>query len=146
MTLNFVRLIVGSLLLVILSMAALSLPAHCQAGALAHFVAPTYPPLARSAMISGIVRFRVSVGPDGKLVDLKEEAAAHALLAQEARAAVQDWKFKEWSRSQSVGVSIFFSFSGTTRDSNPRTIIKADFTGSTIRVFVITDAAPTSHP
>lgn len=125
---------------------AVSALALAQAGTLAHFVAPAYPLLARQAMISGQVVFRLSVASDGNILELKEEGTPHPLLSQEARATVRQWEFQARSRPHSVSVVIYFGFSGRTREVNPATAIKADFAASTIRVYVTTDGVPTVHP
>jgi TonB family protein len=124
----------------------ISSPAFCQGGALSHFIAPTYPPLARQAMISGQVVLQVDVAPDGKVVDLKEEASPHPLLLQEAKTTARQWEFQEWPKSRQVTVSIYFGFSGTARECNPTTVVKANFAASTIKVFVTTDGVPTVRP
>jgi TonB family protein len=121
-------------------------PLFSQAGALAHFVAPLYPPLARQAMISGDVVLRLDVAPDGKIIELKGEASPHPLLLQEAKAAVRQWEFQEWPREHSVSVTIHFGFSGISRESTPTTLVKADFAASTIRVYVTIDGMPTVRP
>jgi TonB family protein len=131
------------LFLVLICLAHLPELARGQAGVLSHFVAPAYPALARQAMISGQVVLRLAIGADGKVLDLKEEASAHQLLAQEAKAAVRQWEFQPRARQQSASVTVFFGFSGTTRESNPATVVKADFAGSTVRVYVNTDGVPT---
>lgn len=121
-------------------------PAHGQAGGLAHFVAPAYPALARQTMISGQVVLRLYVGADGKIHEVKEEMSPHPLLTQEAKATVRQWEFQSWPRSHSVSVTVYFGFSGATRESNPITKVKADFAASTIRVYVTTDGVPTVRP
>lgn len=117
-----------------------------ESGTLARFVAPTYPPLARQAMISGTVGMTLTVGIDGKLAAVKVDSSSHALLTQEAESAVRQWEFHPWSRQRPVSVVVYFGFSGDTRESNPRTVIKAEFYLSTIRVFVTTDGFPAVMP
>jgi TonB family protein len=120
--------------------------ARGEVGAISRFVAPAYPALARQAMISGRVVMRVAVAADGKIDDVEEEASAHPLLSQEAKAATRQWLFEPHSRSRSVSVTVFFGFSGATREINPVTAVKADFAASSIRVYVTTDGVPTVRP
>lgn len=117
-----------------------------ESGTLARFVAPSYPPLARQAMISGTVGMTLTVGIDGKLDAVKVDSSTHPLLTQETESAVRQWEFHPWSRQRPVSVVVYFGFSGNTRENNPRTVIKAEFFLSTIRVFVTTDAFPAVMP
>ncbi len=117
-----------------------------ETAALAHFVAPMYPPLARQAMISGQVALTVSVGGDGRILDVKKQGTPDPLLLQAAEAAVRQWEFQPRPRSHPVSVTIYFGFSGTTRESSPVTTIQADFAASTVRVFVNIDGVPTVRP
>ena len=121
-------------------------PAFSEGGFIAHFVAPSYPPLARQAMIAGQVVLRLSIAHDGEVLDVKDDASPHPLLLQEARDTVRQWQFHQWPRMRSVAVIVYFGLSGRTRDSNPRTVVKADFALSTIRVYVTTDGVPTVRP
>lgn len=146
MILDFVRILVFAGLVAAASLAGITTPAYCQDGSLAHFVAPSYPPIARQAMISGMVTLTLSVSREGAVTGVKEWTSGHGFLSDEAQSVVRQWRFHERQRSYSVGVTMYFSFSGTTREVNPKTSIKADFGPMSVRVFVITDAVPTSHP
>lgn len=121
-------------------------PLFGESGTLARFVAPSYPPLARQAMISGTVSLTLSVSSDGSVIDIKVNSSGHPLLAQEAESTVRQWSFHPWLRQRSVSVMMYFGFSGDTREVNPRTVIKAELYQSTIRVFVTTDGAPAVRP
>jgi protein TonB len=56
-------------------------------------VIPTYPALARSARISGIVRLIGTIGKDGVIRDL-QLVSGHPMLARAALEAVQQWVYK----------------------------------------------------
>lgn len=146
MSTNFSRAGAFAKLVGVLCIALASNPAHGQDVSLAHFVAPGYPALARQAMISGQVVLRLGVGADGKILEVRDEASSHQLLTQEVKTTVREWEFQPRLRAYSVSVTVYFAFSGTTREYNPRTVVKADFAASTIRVYVTTDGVPTVRP
>jgi len=125
-----------------------AVPVDGQQGALAHFFAPEYPPLARHVLISGQVTLELHVAPDGKLTEIKERASSHPLLLQAAKAAVEEWEFQSWSRPQMVTVTMFFAFSGKSSRENPKTVVRADFAypAGPIRVYITTDGAPQTNP
>ena len=54
---------------------------------------PVYPPLARQARISGIVRLEVGISPDGAVEEAKL-ISGHPLLVQPAMEAVRQWKYR----------------------------------------------------
>jgi periplasmic protein TonB len=56
-------------------------------------VIPVYPPLARSARISGVVRLMGTIGKDGTMQNL-QLISGHPLLARAALEAVQQWIYK----------------------------------------------------
>lgn len=56
-------------------------------------VDPVYPPLALSARISGTVRFRVTVGADGRVKNL-QLMSGHPLLVQSAKDAVAGYVYR----------------------------------------------------
>jgi periplasmic protein TonB len=56
-------------------------------------VTPLYPPLARSARISGVVRLIGTIGKDGTIRDL-QLISGHPLLARAAMEAVEQWIYK----------------------------------------------------
>ena len=56
-------------------------------------VIPEYPPLARSARISGVVRLIGVIGKDGTIQNL-QLVSGHPLLARAAIEAVHQWVYK----------------------------------------------------
>ena len=64
-----------------------------QAAKLVNQVTPVYPPLARQARISGIVRLEAVIGRDGRIKSL-HVAAGHPLLVQAALEAVRQWVYQ----------------------------------------------------
>lgn len=56
-------------------------------------VIPEYPPLARSARISGVVRLIGTIGKDGTIQNL-QLISGHPLLARAALDAVRQWIYK----------------------------------------------------
>ena len=64
-----------------------------QAAKLVNQVTPVYPPLARQARISGIVRLEAVIGRDGRIKSL-HVAGGHPLLVQAAIEAVEKWVYK----------------------------------------------------
>lgn len=121
-----------------------------QEAQIAHFVAPSYPPLARQAMISGQVILQLTVDAKGAVKDtsvIAKDGSPHPLLVQEAKQCIQEWKFHASANEHKVvGVVFYFGFSGTTRESNHRTRVTADFEGGAVRVFITTDGVRTIHP
>jgi protein TonB len=55
--------------------------------------APVYPPLARQARISGVVRLAAVISRDGSIMDLRA-VSGHPLLVPAAMAAVERWVFR----------------------------------------------------
>ena len=64
-----------------------------QMAKLVHKVIPEYPPLARAARISGIVRLVGTIGQDGAIRNL-QLVSGHPMLARAAMEAVQQWIYK----------------------------------------------------
>lgn len=56
-------------------------------------VIPLYPPLAKSARISGVVRLIGTIGKDGTIQNL-EVVSGHPILVQAALEAVRQWVYK----------------------------------------------------
>jgi protein TonB len=56
-------------------------------------VVPAYPALARSARISGVVRFNAVIGIDGHIQNL-QLVSGHPLLVPAAQAAVSQWVYQ----------------------------------------------------
>lgn len=144
-TLGVYRTIQIASLVVLLAIGASS-PLLAQLAQVSHFVSPSYPPLARQALISGQVTLTVNVDKDGLVTGASEAPSAHPLLAQWAKECIGEWKFQSASRERKVTVVFYYGFSGTTRESDPKTTVKADFVGSSVRVFITTDPAPSVHP
>ena len=66
---------------------------NVQQAMLAEKVDPEYPPLARQARIQGVVRFTVTLGEDGRVVNMTL-VSGHPLLVQAAQDAVKQWRYK----------------------------------------------------
>jgi periplasmic protein TonB len=66
---------------------------NVQEARLSKRVVPTYPPLARSARISGTVRFAAVIGTDGRIQNL-QLVTGHPLLVPAAQAAVSQWVYQ----------------------------------------------------
>jgi protein TonB len=56
-------------------------------------VKPVYPPLARTARVSGVVRFTAIIGKDGTIQNL-QLVSGHPLLVPAAKDAVSQWLYK----------------------------------------------------
>ena len=54
---------------------------------------PVYPPLAKQARVSGVVRFQAIIGKDGTIQNL-QLMTGHPLLVQSAKDAVVQWVYK----------------------------------------------------
>lgn len=63
------------------------------AAMLVHRVEPQYPPIAKIAHISGVVHLRAIIGKDGTVHEL-EVMDGNPMLAQAARVAVQNWRYR----------------------------------------------------
>jgi TonB family protein len=55
-------------------------------------VTPVYPPLAKSARVSGVVTIEATIGPDGKVIDAKVVRSV-PLLDEAALDAVRQWEY-----------------------------------------------------
>lgn len=66
---------------------------NVQEARLSKKIVPTYPPLARSARISGVVRFNAVIGTDGHIQNL-QLVTGHPLLVPAAQAAVSQWIYQ----------------------------------------------------
>lgn len=64
-----------------------------QEAMLLHRVLPVYPPLARQARISGMVRLEGIIGKDGVIQQLRV-ISGHPLLTKAALDAVQQWRYR----------------------------------------------------
>jgi TonB family protein len=56
-------------------------------------VRPVYPPAAKEQRIQGAVKLEATIGPDGKVEDLRV-VSGHPLLVQAALDAVKDWVYR----------------------------------------------------
>jgi len=63
------------------------------AAMLVNHVDPQYPPIARAAHISGVVHLHAIIGKDGTVREL-QIVDGNPLLAQAAKAAVQNWRYR----------------------------------------------------
>ena len=70
-----------------------SIGGKVQAAKLLSGPAPVYPPLARQARISGVVRLEAIISRDGSIMDLRA-VSGHPLLIPAALAAVERWVFR----------------------------------------------------
>lgn len=64
-----------------------------QAARIVHRVLPVYPPLARSARISGVVRLQARIATDGSIAELRA-VSGHPLLIAAAIDAVRQWRYR----------------------------------------------------
>ncbi len=84
-------------LLVLLTIAASASPAQDsdaspQARKVLYKVSPVYPDLAKRNQISGVVRLRATIAPNGS-VRLVEPAGGNPVLLKAAQDAVGNWRF-----------------------------------------------------
>jgi protein TonB len=66
---------------------------NVQAARLVKEVKPAYPPMAKQARISGTVRLKAIIGPDGAIRNLNV-ISGHPMLVQSAISAVKQWVYK----------------------------------------------------
>jgi protein TonB len=64
-----------------------------QAAKIVHQVTPVYPPLARQARISGIVRLEAAISRSGTIESL-QVMSGHPMLTQAALDAVRQWVYQ----------------------------------------------------
>lgn len=64
-----------------------------EAAMLLHQVQPTYPAMARTARITGSVRLKAVIGPDGKIKNLTA-VSGHPMLVEAALNAVRQWTYR----------------------------------------------------
>jgi len=72
---------------------ALQVGANVEAAQLIRQVAPVYPPIAKTAHISGTVVLHAIIGKDGTVEDL-QYVSGHPLLLKSAMDAVRQWQYK----------------------------------------------------
>jgi protein TonB len=68
---------------------------HMREGDLTHKVQPTYPALARSARIQGVVVLQAMISQQGTIENLKV-LSGHPMLAPAAIAAVRQWRYRPY--------------------------------------------------
>jgi protein TonB len=66
---------------------------NLEPGRLVHRVDPVYPPIAKSARISGTVELQAVIGTDGRIRELRV-LSGHPLLREAAIQAVRQWVYK----------------------------------------------------
>lgn len=71
----------------------LRIAGEAQQAKLVKSIPPAYPVLAKRARIEGTVRLQAFIGKDG-IVQKVEVVSGHAVLAQAAVEAVQQWRYK----------------------------------------------------
>jgi hypothetical protein len=103
----------------------------------------TRPP--RQAGIAGQATFTVQVTPEGKIA-VSEASAANPLLVEEGKRCIETWSFTGVTRERKVSVTIYFGFTGTPVETNPKSTVTADFSDSSIVVYVTTNPAPMVRP
>jgi TonB family protein len=64
-----------------------------QSAVLVRNTPPQYPPVAKAAGITGVVRLRVTIGPDGAVKDVSV-ISGNPLLAKAATDAVRHWQYR----------------------------------------------------
>jgi TonB family protein len=88
-------------------------------------VPPVYPPLARQARISGVVRFDAIIGRDGRVSNL-QLISGHPLLVQPAQDAVQQWVYEPTllnGQPVEIVTTIDVRFSMDEAELNPASIL-----------------------
>lgn len=145
MNLSFYEMSLRSCIAAVL-MIGMAAASFGQTAQIAHFVSPSYPPLARQAGIAGRVTLTVRVEKDGSVASTSERVSAHPLLTQWAKASIAEWRFQPTDHESELALEFYYGFSGNTRDANPNTTVKVDFETTSIRVFITTDAAPNTRP
>ena len=81
-------------------------------------VSPVYPSLARMARIEGNVQLSVSVGPDGRVTEVKVVNASNPVLVTNAVDAARQWIFQTTPKGGEVRIDMPFSLSLETRSGD----------------------------
>jgi len=71
-------------------------------------VAPVYPEIARRMRISGLVKVKATVDPDGKVTDAKA-VSGNCALSPAAEDAVRKWRFVPADSQSTVTVEVTFA-------------------------------------
>ena len=119
-------------------------PIEAQPPQISYFVSPSFPLLARAAMISGEVTLRVEIDKNGTVASFAVRSTTHVFLTQSATTAVKQWKFRPMLKEATVSATFYYAFSGAKRDIDATTNVSADF-DDPIRVYITTEPSPTSH-
>lgn len=136
----------SSVAVVLLSLTMSVVPGRAQGPYVAFFSAPSYPPIARQAMISGRVTLDIQIEKNGAIKQIRDRYSDNPLLLEASRVCVSEWKFHESKYGHDASITFFYSFSGRVAEVNPKTTVRADFPGASLRVFVVTDAFPVLPP
>lgn len=95
---------------------------------------PTYPPLARSALVEGVVRVEATIDPAGKVTQAKI-IEGHRLLQKAAESAVTNWQFVAEPESEHLRtVVITYDFQIDPKEDGPESEV---IDGETPASFVI---------
>lgn len=90
----------------------------------------SYPHLARSARIAGLVVVRLTVGADGSVKET-EAVSGHPLLAEAARKNAAQWKFKHSGQGRDKARDAYlvyrFVLDGSCAGSDCRTIFVVEY-------------------
>jgi TonB family protein len=89
------------------------------------FVAPAYPRAAKEQRMQGRAISAITIGTDGKVVDVKT-LSAHPVFASYALPALKQWKFKPAQKEQTVEVTFSFEFVDVNAGSEGETYISAE--------------------
>src|SRR5450755_748485 len=71
-------------------------------------IAPAYPELARHLNLSGVVKIRITVAPNGTVKDVTL-VGGHPLLANAALDAVKKWRYEAAPQESSGTIAIYFA-------------------------------------
>ncbi len=72
------------------------------------FVQPSYPPIARTAKIKGLVTFMITIDQDGNATNFALENG-HPMFRGAVEKAVSEWKFSKEAANQKIRASIEFA-------------------------------------
>jgi TonB family protein len=103
---NFCRLAVATLLAIFLLGGVLLIGQEPERKVLKK-VAPQYPKILRERGIGGTVRLKVAIEPDGEVSSV-EILGGNAILAEQAAAAVKQWRYAPSSKATITEVRINF--------------------------------------
>ena len=81
---------------------------HAEGRGVTHKVPPTFPAIAMTLHLGGVVKVRATVNPAGDVVEAKAEGG-NKLFAQPAEDAVKKWKFEPGSAQTTEQVEVVFN-------------------------------------